>query len=150
MGSASASDQVNVDGRNALAAILKQSDLSFGERLLTELEETDPELGRELKDRLNTLDDVIKAEDRPLADKLRTMTDADVTLLLKGKKPDFTDKILANVSAQRRTVLREELRLLGPVKRRDVDDAARAFLAWFRQGRDEGKILLIDDEDVIV
>jgi flagellar motor switch protein FliG len=150
LGSVTADSQTVVDGRSALAAILKQSDISFGDRLLSELDEEDPDLSQDLKERLHTLDDVIKAEDRPLQEKLRAMTDEDAALLLKGKTDAFIDKILSNVSAQRRTEIREEMRHMGPVKRRDVDVAAKAFLTWFRQAREEGKILLLDDEDVIV
>jgi flagellar motor switch protein FliG len=145
-----AENQTNVDGRNTLAAILKQSDLSFGDRILAELDEEDPGLSQELKERLHTLEDVLKAEDRPIQEKLRSMTDQDVALLLKGKKEDFTGKILSNVSAQRRTVIREEMHVMGPVPRRDVDNAAKAFLSWFRQCREEGTILLLDDKDVII
>ncbi|GHT83261.1 flagellar motor switch protein FliG [Spirochaetia bacterium] len=150
LGSVTEENQINVDGRNAMAAILKQSDLSFGDRLLSELDEEDPELGQALKERLHTLEDVIKAEDRPIQEKLRAMSDQDVALLLKGKKDDFTGKILSNVSAQRRTEIREEMRVMGPVKRREADDAARSFLNWFRQRREEGSILLLDDKDVVL
>jgi flagellar motor switch protein FliG len=150
LGGVSPKDAVAVDGRGALAAILKQSDLSFGDRIIQELDEEDPELSQELKERLNTLEDVIKAEDRPLQEKLRSMTDRDLALLLKGKTPEFTEKILSNLSAQRRAILGEEIRFLGAVPRRDVDAAAKSFLAWFRENREEGRILLIDDEDVIV
>jgi flagellar motor switch protein FliG len=150
LGSVSAENQAGIDGRNALAAILKQSDISFGDRILSELDQEDPALSQELKERLHTLEDVIKAEDRPIQEKLRSMTDQDVALLLKGKNEDFIGKILSNVSAQRRTEIREEMRVMGPVPRRDVDAAAKAFLTWFRQCREEGTILLLDDEDVIV
>jgi flagellar motor switch protein FliG len=150
LGSVTAEGQTTVDGRNALAAILKQSDFSFGDRLLAELDEEDPELSQELKERLHTLEDVIKAEDRPIQEKLQSMVDEDIALLLKGKNEDFIEKILSNVSSQRCTEIREEMRVMGPVPRRDVDNAARAFLNWFRQRREEGKILLLDDEDVIV
>jgi flagellar motor switch protein FliG len=145
-----ANSRISLDGRNALAAILKQSDLSFGDRLLRELDEEDPELSQELKERLNTLEDVIKAEDRPIQEKLRSMTDQDVALLLKGKKEEFTEKLLSNVSAQRRTEIREEMRIMGPVPRKDADAATKAFLTWFRQCREEGRILLLDDEDVVI
>ncbi|WP_051004333.1 flagellar motor switch protein FliG [Treponema primitia] len=148
--STAANNQINLDGRNALAAILKQSDYSFGDRILQELDEEDPELSQELKERLHTLEDVIKAEDRPLQEKFRSMTDQDIALLLKGKDAEFTDKILSNVSAQRRNEIREEIRIMGPVPRRDVDEAVKAFLTWFRQCREEGRILLIDDKDVIL
>jgi flagellar motor switch protein FliG len=143
-------DAVSVDGRGALAAILKQSDLSFGDRIIQELDQEDPELSQALKERLNTLEDVIKAEDRPIQEKLRSMTDRDLALLLKGKTPEFAEKILSNISAQRRLVVQEEGRIMGAVPRRDVDDIAKSFLAWFRENREEGRILLIDDEDVIV
>jgi flagellar motor switch protein FliG len=148
--SVTADNQINPDGRNALAAILKQSDYSFGDRILQELDEKDPELSLELKERLHTLEDVIKAEDRPLQEKFRSMSDQDIAMLLKGKSTEFADKVLSNVSAQRRIEIREEVRIMGPVLRRDADEATRAFLTWFRQCREEGRILLLDDEDVIL
>jgi flagellar motor switch protein FliG len=150
LGSVNPKDAPAVDGRGALAAILKQSDFSFGDRIIRELDGEDPELSRELKERLNTLEDVIKAEDRPLQEKLRSMTDRDLALLLKGKTPEFADKLLSNLSTQRRIEIREEIRLMGAVPRRDVEDATKSFLAWFRENREEGRILLIDDEDVIL
>jgi flagellar motor switch protein FliG len=150
LGGVGSADIINVDGRGALAAILKQSDFSFGDRIIRTLDEEDPDLGQDLKERLNTLEDVLKAEDRPLQEKLRSMTDRDVALLLKGKSREFIEKILSNVSAQRRAILQEEIRIMGAVPRRDVDNATRSFLAWFRESREEGRILLIDDEDVIV
>jgi flagellar motor switch protein FliG len=141
---------VEVDGMNALTAILKHADNSFGERLLMELEEDDPDIGRGLKDRLYTLDDVIEADNRPIQEKLKAMNDRDIALLLKGRSPGFTAKILSNVSANRRTLIREEVEILGPVPKIEVEAAARDFLAWFRLGREEGKILLRTDKDVIV
>ncbi|WP_245534746.1 flagellar motor switch protein FliG [Treponema primitia] len=150
IGSAVSKDTITIDGRNTLAAILKQSDISFGDRLLQQLDDEDPELSQELKERIHTLEDVVKADDRPLQEKLRSMPDKDIAMLLKGKTPEFTEKILSNISAQRRLEIREEDRILGPVPRRDVDDAAKAFLSWFRLNREEGRIMLIDDKDVIV
>ncbi|MDR2246725.1 MAG: flagellar motor switch protein FliG [Treponema sp.] len=143
------SHPATVDGMDTLTAILKHADNSFGERLLEELEEEDPDIGRNLKDRLHTLDDVIEADNRPIQEKLKTMTDRDVALLLKGRRPEFTNKILSNVSSNRRTVIREEGEILGPVPKFEVEAVARDFLAWFRAGREKGKILLHTDEDVI-
>jgi flagellar motor switch protein FliG len=138
------------DGKKVLASILKHADYSFGDRILEELEEKDPDLSRDLKERLYTLEDVVKAEDRALQEKLRTMTDRDLVLLLKGRSPEFTEKILSNISANRRTLLREEAELMGPVLKKETDALVRDFMAWFRLGRETGNILLIDDEDVIV
>jgi flagellar motor switch protein FliG len=143
------SEGVEMDGKNILAAILRQSDLSFGDRILEELEDADGDLGRDLKERLYTLDDVIRAEDRPLQEKLRSMPDRDIALLLKGRSPEFAEKILSNVSAQRRSLIREEGDIMGAVPKTDTEAAGRNFLAWFRLNREDGRILLVDDEDVI-
>jgi flagellar motor switch protein FliG len=139
-----------VDGRNALTAILKSSDIGFGEKLLKELDDMDADLSEDLRDRLHSLDDVIKAEDRPLQEKLRNMTENNIVLLLKGRSDDFREKILANVSAQRRALIREEEEILGPVLRRDANKAAKEFLGWFREEREAGRILLSDDKDVVL
>jgi flagellar motor switch protein FliG len=144
-----AGDAPGIDGRNALAAILKHSDLSFGDRLLTELEDEDPDLSRDLKERIYTPGDVVRAEDKPIQEKLRTMEDRDIVLLLKNRSEDFVEKILSNVSANRRDSIREEETLIGPVPKREADDAARDFMTWFREAREAGRIAFLD-EDVFV
>jgi flagellar motor switch protein FliG len=138
------------DGKKVLASILKHADYSFGDRILEALEEKDPDLGRDLKEQLFTLEDVVKAEDRTLQEKLGTMTDRDLVLLLKGRSPEFTEKILSNISANRRNLLREEAELIGPVLKKETDALVQDFMAWFRLNRKTGNIVLIDDEDVIV
>lgn len=140
----------SIDGVSALTAILKHTDVSFGEKILYELEENDPELSQDIKERLHTLEDIIKADDKPLQLHLRGMSDKDIALLLKGKSEEFTQKILSNLSSNRKTLIQEEMEIMGPALKRDVDAAAKAFLNWFRNGLNEGRIVLIDDEDVIV
>jgi flagellar motor switch protein FliG len=142
-------DSLRLDGLGALTAILKSSDISFGDRLLQKLEEEDPGLGRDIKERLYTLEDVIRADNRPLQDKLRSMPDREIALLLKGRSEAFIEKIHANLSAKRREMIREESELLGAVPRIEADAAARDFLGWFRLNREEGRIILLDDEDVV-
>jgi flagellar motor switch protein FliG len=138
-----------VDGRNALAAILKHSDLSFGDRLLTELESEDPELSRDLKERIYTPGDVVRAEDKPIQEKLRTLEDRDIVLLLKNRSEDFVEKILSNVSANRRDSIREEEALTGPVPKREADEAVRDFMTWFREAREEGRIAFLDEDGFV-
>jgi len=138
------------DGRSTLAAILRFADPSFGDQVLEDLEDLDPELGRDLKDRLYTLEDVVQADERPLQEKLRSMADRDIALLLKGRSAAFTDKIRSCLSATRRALLEEERSLLGPVPKKEAEAAAKEFLAWFRLGRQEGRITMMNDEDLVL
>ena len=139
-----------IDGKNVLAAILKHSDLAFGDRLLEKIEEDDPSLSREMKDRLYTLEDVCDAADRPIQTKLASMADKDIVLLIKSRSAPFTQKILGNLSRGRAERVMEEAEIMGPVPKIEIEAAAREFLAWFRMSREEGRILMLSDEDVFV
>jgi flagellar motor switch protein FliG len=139
-----------IDGRGVLTAILKHSDIAFSGRLLEGLEASDPSLGREMKDRLYSLEDVANASDRPIQEKLRTMDDRDIALLLKGRSEAFTRKILWNLSSGRADRIREESEIMGAVPKIEAEAAAREFLSWFRDSIDEGRILMLTDKDVLI
>jgi len=139
---------VEIDGIQTLAAILKQGEYSFGDRLISELAAEDPKVGKDLKDQLYTLDDVINTVERPIQEKLKLMTDTEIAILLKGRGKEFSEKILSCVSEGRKKIIQEEFEILGPVPKRDSDAAAKDFLSWFRLARERGEIILYSDEDV--
>jgi len=141
---------VEIDGMQRLAAILKQGDYSFGDRLINELEAEDPKIGKNLKEKLYTLEDIINTVDRPIQEKLAMMSENEIVVLLKGRSKEFSEKILSCVSAGRRQIIREEFDVLGAVPKRDCDAAVKDFLAWFRLARERGEIILYSDEDIVL
>jgi flagellar motor switch protein FliG len=143
-------NDIKIDGMQALTSILKHGDYSFGDKLINEIVKDDPEIGQNLKEKLYTLDDVLLAVDRPIQDKLSTMTEHDIALLLKGRGNEFYEKIMSCVSAGRRKLIREENEILGAVPKRDCDSVVKEFLTWFRFAREHGEILLYSDEDVVI
>jgi flagellar motor switch protein FliG len=136
----------NLDGTKALAAILKHTDISFGDKILGELAESDAELSKNIREKLFTLDDVVKADDKPIQEKLHSMSVKEIAVLIKGRPEDFTEKILSNISANRRTEIRAESDFIGPVTKKDSENAIKAFMEWFRTAREEGAILLLGDD----
>ena len=146
----SGSKDIEIDGMRTLAAILKQGDYAFGEKIISELEQTSPDIGKDIKEKLYTLDDIISAIDRPIQEKLKTMSEKDIAVLLKGREKEFSEKILSCVSAGRRKIIREEFDILGAVSKRDCDNAANVFLSWFTSARKNGDIILYSDEDVFL
>ncbi|MDR0663437.1 MAG: flagellar motor switch protein FliG [Spirochaetaceae bacterium] len=136
----------DIDGMGTLAAILKNSSVSFGDKIIRELSGEDPDLSGRLKERLYTIDDIVKAEDQPIERKLRDMSVRDIAILVKGRGDEFTEKILANISARRRAEVRDEISFIGPVSKRDSERAIKEFMDWFRRERESGQILMIGDE----
>ncbi|MCL2410923.1 MAG: hypothetical protein FWC97_04695 [Treponema sp.] len=143
-------NDIKIDGVKTLTAILKQGDYAFGSRLINELEYEEPNIATNLKNKFYTIDDVINTVDRIIQDKLKIMTEREIAILLKGKSREFNEKILSNISAGRRQIIREENEVIGAVPKRDCEEIERDFLAWFRLARSKGEIILYDDKDVYV
>lgn len=132
----------NIDGRNALAQILKKMDSGAESDILKSLSEEDPDLGQDLKKRLFTLDDVVAADDKFVQETLREFSDEDIAYLIAAKPDDFRDKILDNVSHGRRTEILEQEDLLKPMKRTDCERITASFVGILRRAYEEGKLII--------
>jgi flagellar motor switch protein FliG len=138
-----------IDGKAALAGILRHVDPRFEERMLDALGEESPELSKNVRERLFTLEDILRVPDKPLQKALRDFQDKDIALVLKGRDEAFKDKLLGNVSANRRAMILDEYAILGPVRREDADEAAREFLGYFKRAWEDGDISLEGDDDMV-
>jgi flagellar motor switch protein FliG len=129
----------SIDGRSALAEILKRMSPDSEDEILKSLSGEDPDLGQDLRSRLFTIDDIVKADDRYLQELLHTMTERDTAYLIAGKKDSFREKILHNVSTVRRDTILEEEQLHKPMRKRDCDDMTNKFLSAMRVAYEQGK-----------
>lgn len=142
----------NIDGRNALAQILKKMEPGAENDILSYLSNDDPDLGQDLRSRLFTIDDVIQSDDRFIQQTLRTMEDRDICYLIAGKKDDFRAKILKNVSSVRGTEILEQEEILKPMRRADCESVTSMFFSILRRAYEEGHLIINgrNDEDIYV
>ena len=141
----------NIDGRNALAQILKKMDAGAENDILTYLSEDDPDLGQDLRSRLFTMDDVVKSDDRFVQEKLREMSETDIAYLIAEKPDDFREKILSNISAGRRAEVRAQEDILKPMRRSDCERITSEFFSKLRRAFEEGHLIIKDrNDDVFV
>jgi len=138
-----------VDGEAALAGILRHVDPRLEERVLDALADENPELSRNVRERLFTLDDVLRVPDKELQKALRDFQDRDIALFLKGRDEDFKEKVLRNVSSNRRTMIVDEYSILGAVRREDAVEAAAEFLSYLKRAWEDGDIALEGDDDLV-
>ncbi len=141
----------NIDGRNALAQILKKMDVGAENDILSYLSEDDPDLGQDLRSRLFTMDDVVKSDDRFVQEKLREMSEVDIAYLIAAKPDDFREKILSNISAGRRAEVRAQEDILKPMRRSDCERITSEFFSKLRRAFEEGHLIIQDrNDDVFV
>lgn len=138
-----------IDGAEVLAGILKHVDSGLEDSILGGLEEADPELSRNIRDRLFTADDLLRVADKDMQKGLRDLSERDIAMILKGKSQAFRDKVLSNVSHAKRTMTLEEYDIMGTVRRDEVEKATKAFLAYFKRRWEDGELVLEGDEDLV-
>ncbi|WP_319417100.1 FliG C-terminal domain-containing protein [Marispirochaeta aestuarii] len=138
-----------VDGPSTLAAILKHLSLDHEDRLLRGIEEANPELGKEIKEKVYTLDLLLNVDDKELQDVLRTHPDEEIARMLKGRDMRVSEKVLHNLSARRRQMVEEEILHLGSIPRREADEAAREFLDYLMRLSDQGLVHFVDRDQLV-
>ena len=131
-----------IDGRNALAQILKKMDFDTESEILGELSANDPDLGEDMKQRLFTYEDVVNADDKIVQSELRNLSDQDIAYLIAGKNDDFCEKILSNISAGRRSEVRAQSDILKPMRKSDVDRITTQFVARLRNEFESGNLII--------
>lgn len=141
----------NIDGRNALAQILKKMDAGAENDILGYISEDDPDLGQDLRSRLFTMEDVVNADDKYVQEQLRLMSDEDIAFLIAAKTDDFREKILSNISAGRRAEVRAQEDILKPMRREDCERVTSYFFTILRREYEAGRLIIKNrNDDVFV
>ena len=139
----------SIDGRNALAQILKQMSPENEDAILSRLSSQDPDLGADLRERLFTAGDILNADDRYLQNYLRSMSDTDLAFLIAGKDDDFRKKILHNVSQNRAGIILDEEQAKKPMLRSDCEKITSQFFSTLRRAWEDGELIIKGRDDEI-
>ncbi|MGH9106142.1 MAG: flagellar motor switch protein FliG [Acidimicrobiales bacterium] len=130
-----------------LVEILSRADADTERTILARLDELDPPLAQDIRQRLFTIEDLVKLEDKALQLLLRQVDTKDLAMGLKGTSEDVKGRILANLSERAGENLKEEMDLLGPQRLSDVEKARKEVVRTVRQLEQEGSIVLTRNTD---
>ncbi len=142
----------NLDGRNVLAQILKRMSPTAENSIINSLSAQDPELGADLRKRLFTEEDVIASDDRFIQDYLREKEDSEIAVLIFAKNEAFREKILSNVSKNRKQLILDEESMIQHLTKADSEKATSSFFAVLRRAWENGDLIVSgrDDGEVYV
>ena len=148
---ANTSKSDSIDGRGALADILKKMSPDSEKNILSMLSNTDPDLSVDLRQRLFTVDDVINCDDRVMQEKLHQMSEIEIAYLVAGKSQEFRDKIFKNISKGRGDIVLEEENLHKPMLKKDCELVTSEFFSYLRRKWEAGELRIIgrDDEQYV-
>jgi flagellar motor switch protein FliG len=135
-------DFSTVGGAEFLAGVLSGVDRATEKRIMENLEENYPEVAGEVRKLMFTFDDVIHLDDRSVQRVLRQVDSKDLSLALKGASEELKNHIFKNMSSRAAEMLRDEIKLSGPVRLRNVEEAQQRIVAIIRQ-LDEAEEIVI-------
>jgi flagellar motor switch protein FliG len=139
-----------IDGRAALAEILRYVTSDKEDEILSNLEQYDEELSKDIQERLLTIEVVFRIRESDLQDILRDFSDTEIGVILKGKRDDIRSRFFSNLSERRGVMVREEMDRLGPMRRSEVGEATKDFLLYIRDLEEEGRVVIDMDDEYLV
>ncbi|NEM91174.1 flagellar motor switch protein FliG [Galbitalea soli] len=131
-----------VGGVQPLVDIINRADIATEHELLEALDARDPVLADEVRARLVTFADILKLEKKDVQQVLRGIDSKILATAMKGAAKDVTDVIRDNMTERNRETLDEEIGLLGPVRKKQVDEARADVVRSMRELEAQGLITL--------
>lgn len=126
-------DYATSGGIGALVSILHQVDRSTEKAIMDYLDEHQPSMAEEVRQKMFIFENIVTLDDRSIQRILRDVENKDLILALKGSSEDVRETIFRNLSKRAAQLLREDLAITGPVRLRNVEEAQQRIVAVIRQ-----------------
>ena len=142
-----------VGGVRPVAEILNFVDNATEERVMTGLNEFEPELSEAIRQLMFTFEDLAKIDDQSMQVMVREVEKDKWTTALRTASPNLKKKIFSNMSERAGALLKEDMENMGPVRLRDVEASQREIVDLAHRLEAEGRMVLGTGkakEDVLV
>jgi len=129
-------------GAEHLAEILNQIDGASAEKIIDEIEETDPDLAEKIRRMMFVFDDLVLVDDKGLQKVLRNVESHELALALKAASEEVRQKIFRNRSSRAAEILQEEIESTGAVRMKDVAEAQQRITGIVQEMERKGEVVI--------
>lgn len=134
--------QVSKNGIQSIVNILNGVDRSTEKNILDTLQNTDPQLADEIKQRMFVFDDIAYLDNRSIQRILVDVSNEDLQLALRSTTQTMKNAIYRNISKRRQDLLEEEIAANDSVLMKDVEDAQKRIVSMVRKLEEDGIIII--------
>ncbi|MGA2555216.1 MAG: flagellar motor switch protein FliG [Verrucomicrobiota bacterium] len=127
-------------GVRTAAALLNSLEKDLSQSVLLGLEKHNPQLGREIRQKMFTFDDLVLLGPTALQKIMREIDLRDLAMSLKSAGAHLKNILLSAVSKRAAAAIHEEISLLGPLTRREIEAARTRILQAVRLLEDAGEV----------
>ncbi|MGE8079160.1 flagellar motor switch protein FliG [Peribacillus loiseleuriae] len=139
-------------GIEAVVDVLNGVDRQTERTILDALEIQDPELAEEIKKRMFVFEDIVTLDGLAIQRVIRESDNEDLKLSLKVASDEVKEIVFRNMSKRMVETFQEEMKYMGPVRLRDVEEAQSRIVGVIRRLEESGEIIIArgGGDDIIV
>jgi flagellar motor switch protein FliG len=132
----------SVGGMEYLVGVLAATDTRTEQAILEGIADADPDLARDLRERMFTFEDVAVLDDRSIQRLLREVDSRDLAVALRGSSEEVRARVFRNMSVRAGQALVEDIERLGPVRLRLVEEAQAKIVDTARRLQEAEEIVI--------
>lgn len=142
MQTAGAFSASKVGGAAAVAEVLNALEKSLETRILSSIEEVNPELADQIRELMFTFEDLVFVDPQGMQNLLGQVEHNDIVTALKTASDPIKEMVLSNVSVRKKAMILEDLDNTGPIRVSDVEAAQQRIVKTARKLEEEGKAFI--------
>jgi flagellar motor switch protein FliG len=135
-------DFTSAGGIKSIVDILNSVDRGTEKNIMETLEVEDAELAEEIKKRMFLFEDIVDLDNRSVQRFLRDVDNELLAIALKGANEEVADKIFSNISKRLGEMIKEDMKYMGPLRLRDVEEAQQKIVNIIRKLEDAGEVVI--------
>jgi flagellar motor switch protein FliG len=134
-------------GAETLAGILSHLDRGTEERILEQLEKSEPDLFERVRERLYTFEELVNLDAKELRLLLSQIDTDTIAAALRGASDELRRAFFNSLSQNRASDVLDEMDHRGPISVREINESRSFILQTARRLDEEGRILIKKERD---
>ena len=132
----------SVGGVEPVAEILNSVDKATETRILTSIEETNPDLAEQIRELMFTFEVMALIDSKQMQIVMKDVDQADMVLALKTASDAVKELIFSSMSSRAAEMVQDDLENLGPAKLSDVEAAQQKIIKVVKKLEEDGSIVI--------
>ncbi len=131
-----------VGGIEAVAEALNSMEKAMETRILSAIEEANPDLADNIRELMFTFEDLVFVDTSGLQLLISQVAQKDLVIAMKTASEQIKDLIYKNMSQRQRTMIKDDVDNLGPVRMSEVELAQQRIVRLVKKYEEEGRVFI--------
>lgn len=124
----------------ATAELISQLPAETAKKILDDLTQRDPVVGKRIAEALFTFEDLTRLEDRDVQKILPKLNGVDLKMALRKCPAEISEKVFKNMSDRMSAALKEDIQNTPPQKKEVIEEAQRKIAVFIRELVQKGEV----------